>query len=190
MTAESTTNNNPVGGSSHTSSSSITNNVVSTDHPTTTTTMYKTHEGEHHGDFSDLSIKVTKSTFLYAFCAAMNSCNLGYDIGVSTNASQLIQNDFGLTDTQRELFVGSLNFFSIFGSATSHWICDRYGRRRSFQVAAVTFIIGLIIMSFSNGFTVLMIGRAILGLAVGFGLAIDPYVHITFLCSVLCPRST
>jgi MFS family permease len=141
-----------------------------------TNPLYRTHEGEHHGDFSGVSIRVTKSTILYAFCAAMNSCNLGYDIGVSTNAGQLIQNDFGLTDTQREIFVGSLNFFSIFGSAFSHWISDRFGRRRSFQVAALTFIVGLVIMSFSKNFTVLMVGRAILGLAVGFGLAIDPYV--------------
>jgi sugar porter (SP) family MFS transporter len=93
---------------------------------------------------------------------------------VSTNAGQLIQKDFDLTDAQREFFVGSLNFFSIFGSAFSHWISDRFGRRRSFQVAALTFIVGLVIMSVSNSYAVLMVGRAILGLAVGFGLAIDP----------------
>ena len=43
--------------------------------------LAKTHEGEHHGDFSDISLKITRSTVLYAMCAAINSCNLGYDIG-------------------------------------------------------------------------------------------------------------
>jgi MFS family permease len=62
-------------------------------------------------------------------CAALNSCNLGYDIGVSTIAGGLIQSDMGLTDIQRELFVGSLNLWSIFGSLFAHWICDKYGRR-------------------------------------------------------------
>jgi MFS family permease len=117
---------------------------------------YKTHEGEHHGDFSGFSLKVTRSTVLFAACAALNSCNLGYDIGVSTNAGSLIQKDLGLTDVQRQLFVGSLNFWSIFGSLFSHWICDVYGRRKAFQVAAVSFIAGLIIMAAANGFAVLV----------------------------------
>ena len=144
-----------------------------------TNTMYKTHEGEHHGDFSDLSLKVTRSTVIFALCASLNSCNLGYDIGVSTHAGSLIQQDLGLTDVQRELFVGSLNFWSIFGSFFSHWICDVYGRRKSFQVAAVAFIIGLIIQSCANGFSVLMLGRVFVGLGVGFGLAVS-------YCYVVC----
>jgi MFS family permease len=132
-----------------------------------------THQGEHHGDFSDISIKITRATVIYTFCAALNSCNLGYDIGVSTNAGSLIQRDLGLTDVQREIFVGSLNFWSIFGSLFSHWICDAYGRRKSFQVAALAFIIGLIIMACANGFAVLMVGRLFVGLGVGFGLAVS-----------------
>jgi MFS family permease len=119
-------------------------------------TSYKTHEGEHGNDFSDASLKVTRSTYLFAACAALNSCNLGYDIGVSTNAGSLIQKDLDLTDVQRELFIGSLNFWSIFGALFSHWICDIYGRRRAFQVAAVSFIIGLVIMAVANGYTVLV----------------------------------
>jgi hypothetical protein len=43
--------------------------------------LAKTHEGEHHGDYSDISLKITRSTVVYSLCAALNSCNLGYDIG-------------------------------------------------------------------------------------------------------------
>lgn len=71
-----------------------------------------THEGEHHGDFGDVPIKITRWTYIYAFCAAVNSCNLGYDIGVSTEAGKLIQDHFNLTTFQRELFLGSMNFWS------------------------------------------------------------------------------
>jgi MFS family permease len=111
---------------------------------------------------------------IFALCAALNSCNLGYDIGVSTNAAGLVQRDLGLTNVQRGLFVGSLNFWSIFGSMFSHWICDALGRRRSFQVAALNFIIGVLIMATANSYVVLMVGRFFLGIGVGFGLAIDP----------------
>ena len=148
--------------------------MSSTTTPPSGKELAKTHEGEHHGDYSDQSLKITRSTVVYACCAALNSCNLGYDIGVSTNAGSLIQRDLGLSDVQRELFVGSLNFWSIFGSLFSHWISDRYGRRRSFQVAAVAFIIGVIVMPCANGYAILMVGRCFVGLAVGFGLAVDP----------------
>ena len=118
-----------------------------------------THEGEHHGNYDGSSIKVTRSTVLFAFCAALNSCNLGYDIGVSTNAGPLVQSEFGMSDQQRELFIGSLNFWSIFGSVFSHWICDYLGRRKAFQVAALHFIVGVLIMATANGFATLMVGR-------------------------------
>jgi MFS family permease len=131
---------------------------------------YKAHETA----VSESDLKLTRQTFIFALCAAVNSCNLGYDVGVSTNAGALIQRDMGLTDVQREAFIGSLNMWSIFGSLFAHWICDRYGRRHSFKVAAIGFIIGLVIMAVAPNYTVLMIGRVFVGLGVGFGLAIDP----------------
>ncbi len=124
-------------------------------------------------DSEGANTKVTRSTVVFALCAALNSCNLGYDIGVSTNAGPLVQSEFGLSDVQRELFLGSLNFWSIFGSVFSHWICDVLGRRRAFQVAAIHFIIGVLILSVANGFATLMAGRFFLGIGVGFGLAVS-----------------
>jgi sugar porter (SP) family MFS transporter len=41
-------------------------------------------------------------------------------------------------------------------------------------VAALNFILGVLIMSTANSFAVLMVGRFFLGIGVGFGLAIDP----------------
>lgn len=58
------------------------------------------------------SSQLTRATLIYVLCAAINSCNLGYDIGVSTDAGRLIQQDMELTDVQREFFVGSINFWA------------------------------------------------------------------------------
>jgi MFS family permease len=103
---------------------------------------------------------------------------LGYDIGVSTHASALIQQTMGLTDVQRELFVGSLNLWSIFGSLFAHWICDRYGRRDSFKVAALGFILGLVILAAAPNYTTLMVGRVFVGLGVGFRLAVSGVIFV------------
>jgi len=137
-------------------------------------TLQKTHEGEHHGDFGNVAIKMTRATYVYALCASLNSCNLGYDIGVSTNAGRLVQDDLGLSRIQRELFLGSLNLWAAIGGLLAHFISDRWGRRRTFVVAAVGFILGNIIMILSQGYTLLMIGRFFVGLGIGVGLAIDP----------------
>ena len=117
---------------------------------------------------------ITRSTKLYAFCAALNSCNLGYDIGVNTGAGMLLQESLELSDVQLEVFMGSLNLFAMVGALSSHWISDKFGRKASFRVSAVVFILGIIIQSSAYNYTVLMIGRTFVGLGVGFGLAVDP----------------
>lgn len=101
------------------------------------TLMVHSHPGEHHKDFSgDPShVKITRSTYKYVLCAALNSCNLGYDIGVNTQAGPLLQDAMNLTDSQLEILLGSLNLFSMIGAAGANFVTDRYGRRKSFIVS-------------------------------------------------------
>ena len=136
-------------------------------------TLKQSHEGEHHGDFGDQEVPLLHATKVFALCAAVNSCNLGFDIGVSTSVGPLIQQDFGLSDVQREIFVGSLNFFAMFGALMSNWFSDHYGRRYTFIVAALGFIGGIIICALSPNFEILIFGRAFVGLGVGVGMAVS-----------------
>ena len=126
-----------------------------------TTDDFQTKSSEMN---QSISHKVTRQTLIFVLCAAMNSCNLGFDLGVNSTASNLIQTDMGLSDVQLELFIGSLNWWSIPGSLFAH--C-------SFQTAAIGFIIGLIIMASAYDYTTLMVGRFFVGLGVGFGLAVS-----------------
>ena len=119
-------------------------------------------------------VEITRSTKLYAFCASLNSCNLGYDIGVNTGAGPLLQSSLSLSNAQLELFFGSLNLFAMVGALSSHYINDKFGRCKSFIVAAIIFIVGSVIQSAAINYEMLMIGRAFVGLGVGFGLAVDP----------------
>mmetsp|Transcript_27497 Transcript_27497/g.42662 ORF Transcript_27497/g.42662 Transcript_27497/m.42662 type:complete len:513 (+) Transcript_27497:234-1772(+) len=120
------------------------------------------------------SIEVTKEVKLFAFCAALNSCNLGFDIGVYTGASSLIQDDLGLSDTELEIFIGSINFFAIIGALGSAWFSDQYGRLHTFKMSAYIFNIGILFTIFAQGYWSLMIGRFFIGIGVGTGFAIDP----------------
>lgn len=146
--------------------------------------LKKSHEGEWHGDHGDAPVKIKWRTYLYAACAALNSCNMGYDMGVTTGASPKIQADFGLTDVQLEFFVGLLNLCAIFGSLFSHFASDRCGRRGAFLVAAVGFMAGIVIMVSSTQYSILLLGQIFVGLGIGFGLAVSitkAFFCLTFL---------
>lgn len=108
------------------------------------------------------------------FSAALNSVNLGYDLGVSTNVGPLLQQDFNLSTEQLELFLGSLNFWSITGAIISPLLSDYHGRQTTLTTAAFGFILGVTICASASNFTTLMIGRMIVGIGVGVGEAIDP----------------
>lgn len=119
--------------------------------------------------------------YIFAGCAAVNSANLGFDIGITTDAAPEVQRAMGLSDNQTELFVGCLNAFAIFGALSASFFSDALGRRGTFAFAACCSIVGSTLMASAPGYAQLMVGRAIVGLGVGFGLAVDP-VYIAEIC--------
>uniref|UniRef100_A0A7S2K9X8 Hexose transporter 1 n=1 Tax=Leptocylindrus danicus TaxID=163516 RepID=A0A7S2K9X8_9STRA len=126
------------------------------------------------GDTIKKSEEVTPMVRKLTFCAALNSCNLGFDIGVYTGACTLIQDSVGLTDRELEIFIGSVNIFAMMGSLATIWLSDTFGRRNTFRVSAIIFLTGVIISALAENFECLMIGRFFIGLGVGSGMSIDP----------------
>ncbi|KAI2500117.1 major facilitator superfamily-like protein [Fragilaria crotonensis] len=119
-------------------------------------------------------VKITRATYIFVLCAAVNSCNLGYDAGANTNAGPKIRQDFNLSDIQLEIYLGSMSFWSMFGASMAQYISDSYGRRRTFIMAALGFILGVAIMSMAPSYEILLCGRFFVGMGIGIGLAIDP----------------
>ena len=130
----------------------------------------KVSDGEGYGKSEEVTPLVKSLTF----CASLNSCNLGFDIGVYTGACTLIQDSVGLTDRELEVYIGSVNIFAMIGSLATSWVSDTYGRRNTFKLLAIIFLIGVIISASAQSFVTLMIGRVFVGLGVGSGMAIDP----------------
>ena len=63
-------------------------------------------------------------------------------------------------------------YIIVFGALFAHYFTDTYGRRFTFILAAIGFIIGIVIQCISTSYGLLMFGRAFVGLGVGTGLAI------------------
>ena len=111
---------------------------------------------------------------LLAAFASLNSCNLGFDLGVTAGAILGMQADLGLTDDQVELFVGMVDLSGTVGAACSFLISDYFGRRRAFTVCASVYICGIFVLINASSFIVLLLGRMIVGLSVGLALSLDP----------------
>ena len=62
----------------------------------------------------------------------------------------------------------------MFGALFAQYFTDRYGRRRTFILAAIGFILGCTVQALAPSYFFLMLGRLFVGLGVGTGLAIDP----------------
>ncbi|OMO81261.1 Sugar/inositol transporter [Corchorus capsularis] len=73
-----------------------------------------------------------------------------------------------------EILVGSLNVCSLIGSLAAGKTSDWIGRRWTIVLAAVTFLIGAVLMGFAPSYAYLMAGRVIAGIGVGYSLMIGP----------------
>ncbi|XP_010242001.1 PREDICTED: probable polyol transporter 4 [Nelumbo nucifera] len=109
-----------------------------------------------------------------AIFASLNSVLLGYDVGVMSGAIIFIQEDLNITEVQEEVLVGILSIVSLLGSLGGGRTSDAIGRKWTMALAAVVFQTGAAIMTFAPSFKVLMIGRLLAGVGIGFGVMIAP----------------
>lgn len=96
------------------------------------------------------------------------------DVGVMSGAILFIQEDLKITEVQEEVFVGILSIISLLGSLAGGKTSDAIGRKWTIAFAAIVFQSGAGIMALASSFTVLMVGRLLAGIGIGFGVMITP----------------
>ncbi|CAI7767542.1 unnamed protein product, partial [Closterium sp. NIES-54] len=106
--------------------------------------------------------------------ASISSGLLGYDIGVTSGALIFVAEDFDLSHVQQEIFVGILNIVSLVGALSAGRLADFAGRRFAMGAAASIFIAGALCMALAPTYVILVTGRVVTGVGVGFGLALPP----------------
>jgi len=99
---------------------------------------------------------------------------LDADIGVISGAVLYIRENLKITSIQEEILVGSLNVCSLIGSLLSGKTSDLIGRRYTIVLAAATFFTGALLMGLAPSYPILMAGRAVAGIGVGYSLMIAP----------------
>lgn len=98
----------------------------------------------------------------------------GYDMGVISGALLYLKNDIPLTPSMQGLVVASMLFGAIFGSGFSGPLSEKLGRRRLVFIISIIFIVGTLVLALAPTVEIVVLGRFIIGLAVGGSTAIVP----------------
>ncbi|UXU51538.1 glucose transporter GlcP [Staphylococcus arlettae] len=117
-------------------------------------------------------MKITK--YLIFILGALGGLLYGYDNGVISGALLFTDNDIPLNSFTEGLVVSSMLIGAIIGSGASGPLADKLGRRRLVLFIAIIYIIGSITLFIAPNITILVIGRLIIGLAVGGSMATVP----------------
>jgi sugar porter (SP) family MFS transporter len=96
------------------------------------------------------------------------------DVGVMSGAILFIQEDLKITEVQEEVLVGILSIISLLGSLAGGKTSDAIGRKWTIAFAAIVFQAGAAVMTLAPNFGILMVGRLLAGVGIGFGVMIAP----------------
>ncbi|XP_057764561.1 probable polyol transporter 4 isoform X1 [Salvia miltiorrhiza] len=132
------------------------------------------HPFQENGSIRNRRSSSSNYVMACAIFASLNSVLLGYDVGVMSGAILFIQEDLKISEVQEEVFVGILSIISLLGSLAGGKTSDAIGRKWTIAFAAIVFQSGAGVMALASSFTVLMMGRLLAGIGIGFGVMITP----------------
>ena len=112
--------------------------------------------------------------YLIAAVAALGGLLFGYDTGVISGALLFIRQVMSLSPTMQGVVVAIALAGAAIGAATAGYLSDRSGRRLVILGAGLLFIAGALISAVAQGVVVLVIGRLLVGLAIGVASMLTP----------------
>ncbi|WP_022903017.1 sugar porter family MFS transporter [Curtobacterium sp. B8] len=109
-----------------------------------------------------------------ALVATFGGLLFGYDTGVINGALRPMRTELGLTNLTEGVVTSSLLFGAAIGAMLGGRIADGWGRRKTIILLAVTFFVGTVTCVAAPSFGVMVVGRVLLGLAVGGASTVVP----------------
>ncbi len=103
-----------------------------------------------------------------SFIAGLGGILYGFDMGVIAAALIFVRTSFGLSTQMEEVLVSAVLVGSMIGALVGGTVADRIGRRKTLVWGALLFILGSILAPLSPNVAMLIIARALLGIAIGF----------------------
>lgn len=99
----------------------------------------------------------------------------GFDTGVIAGAQQFVYAHFGVTsDVVKGVIVAAVTFGALLGAVCSGHMSNTQGRRKSIMISALLFTLGTLMAAVAFDVPMLIIGRLIMGFAVGLSAMVVP----------------
>jgi sugar porter (SP) family MFS transporter len=111
---------------------------------------------------------------LVASVAALGGLLFGYDTGVISGAILFITKDFGLATRLQAFTISVVLIGCMAGAASAGAVADRIGRRLTLLIAGLIFLAGALISAFTPDENVLLAGRFVVGIGIGFSSVVAP----------------
>jgi SP family galactose:H+ symporter-like MFS transporter len=105
--------------------------------------------------------------YVAALVSALGGLLFGYDTGVISGAILFIEQDFALSNLLISIAVSAVLIGAVIGAALGGYLADLVGRRKMILAAALIFTVGAIGTAFTPNVSLLILGRIIVGLAIG-----------------------
>lgn len=120
------------------------------------------------------SDRITGIVLVVAVIAAVSGILFGFDTGVISGAILFINEEFNLTSVTTEVAVSAVLMGAIIGALFGGPLSDRVGRRSSILAASLIFLVGTFVVVLSPIFSVFLIGRILIGIAIGIASFVAP----------------
>jgi len=105
--------------------------------------------------------------FKVAMIAAIGGLLFGFDTGVISGALLLIKSEWHLTAFSQEIVTSAVLIGAMIGALLSGRIADKFGRKKVIISTAIVFAIGSVATALSPNPEFLVMGRIVLGIAIG-----------------------
>ncbi|KZX19854.1 Major myo-inositol transporter IolT [Rathayibacter tanaceti] len=109
-----------------------------------------------------------------ALIATFGGLLFGYDTGVINGALSPMTIELGLTPFTEGVVTSALLFGAAVGAIAGGRLADGWGRRKTIILLALLFLVGTLACVFAPSFEVMVVGRVLLGLAVGGASGVVP----------------
>ncbi|RAR14838.1 general substrate transporter [Stemphylium lycopersici] len=136
-------------------------------------------DAEIREDEVDESALLSPGLFIWALtiCAGVSGLLFGYDTGVISSTLISIGSDLSsrpLTTLDKSLITSCTSFFALLASPLTGILADTYGRKTVILVADILFILGALWQAWTTSVGGMIMGRSIVGAAVGSASFVVP----------------
>ncbi len=112
--------------------------------------------------------------YVMAAIASLGGLLFGYDTGVISGALPFIKQDFDLSPAMQGVATSAVLVGATLGAACAGVLSDSFGRKRVILVVAVLFMLGALGSAFASSLAVLLVARAVVGVAIGVASMLTP----------------